>query len=142
MADIPDTDTGNQTSDNQERHGCSRDLKDNTNGKDTATSDDSSTTTDPIGESTGEDSTEESTSRQDGNSEGGVRSGVVETSRMFGEVIGPLTEVFDEVVGTKNSVDVPRVVTGARSGYGLGGFDTVPVLLTRTEYQQRQRKHT
>ena len=105
------TNTCNQTTDNELWDSHSRDLDDDTNGEYTATSNDGSTTTDPVGKSTREDGTEERTGGQDGNDERLVVRCELISGSMLDEVRGVRTKVVDEVVCAENTVDVSGVVT-------------------------------
>jgi hypothetical protein len=62
--DETDTETGNQTANNEESDSGRGDLQGDTNHEDTATADDGSTTTKPIGKITGDDGTEKGTGRE------------------------------------------------------------------------------
>ncbi len=67
--DETDTETSDDTADGEESNGGGSQLESNTDGKDTAASDDGSPTSEPVGEVTGENGAEEGTGGEDGDDE-------------------------------------------------------------------------
>lgn len=124
--DETDTDTSDQTTNDKERNGGRSDLENDTNGEDTAASNDGKTTTEPVGKSTGDKSTEEGTGREDRDDEGGVRGGDVIAGRIGLGDLNWVTKVPLDISSTEDTVDVSRVETeedtskGSESAHEVG----------------------
>lgn len=129
-----DTDTGNETtSDDASKRitMASNHLDNNTEAVDDATSNDSPLAADAVSDITGDDSTEEGTAGEDRDDQRLVA---------FAElVMAKALDLVDEVLGTIDTVDVPRVVTeedateGGKGAHevglpGDGSLDLVDVI--------------
>lgn len=101
--DETDTETCNETTSNKETKSVGGDLENDTDNVDTATSDDSRTTSNNVCHITGDDSAKEGTSRKDRDDE-----------RVVGRSKSGCTGAFndtDEDRGASDTVDVSRVIT-------------------------------
>ena len=97
-----DTETGNETTSDNQTKTVGGDLENNTDDVDSATDDDSPATTDGVSDITGDDSTEEGTGREDRSDERVVRTGESGNASALNEL--------DEDRRTGNTVDVTFVV--------------------------------
>ena len=97
-----DTETGNETTSDNQTKTVGGDLENNTDNVDGATDDDGPATTDGVSDITGDDSTEEGTGREDRSDERVVRTGESGNASALNEL--------DEDRRTGNTVDVTFVV--------------------------------
>jgi hypothetical protein len=97
-----DTETGDETTSNDQTKTVRGDLKNDTDNVDSATDDDSPTTTDGVGDITGDDSTEESTGRENSSDERvvGTRESIVASA----------LDELDEDRRTGDTVDVTWIM--------------------------------
>jgi hypothetical protein len=97
-----DTETGNETTSNNQTKTVGGDLENNTDDVDEATNDDGPATTDGVSDITGNDSTEEGTGREDRSDERVVGTGESGLTSALNEL--------DEDGRTSNTVDITCVV--------------------------------
>jgi hypothetical protein len=104
------TETGDETTDNEEGNSGRHDLEDDTDAEDQAGADDGRATADHVRERASEEGAEEGTSREDGRDERLLRSRDVETGRV-NTLVHSVTEVLLEVAHAEHTADVPGVET-------------------------------
>jgi hypothetical protein len=97
-----DTETGDETTSNNQTKTVRGDLENDTDDVDSATNDDSPTTTDSVGNITGDDSTEEGTSRENSSDERVVRAGE--------SIVASALDELDEDGRTGDTVDVTWIM--------------------------------
>jgi len=112
-----DTETGDETTSNDQTETVRGDLENDTDNVDSATNDDSPATTDGVGDITSDNSTEEGTGREDRSNERVVRTGE--------SIVASALDELDEDRRTGDTVDVTRVVTEEDTTEGGKGADQI-----------------